>query len=305
MKAISIPQPYASLIASGIADVDNRTWTTDYRGPILIVAPSRRMPAFPEEDMLVEWAMSVNLAQTFGLIPEYEDMPRCAIIGWAELYDVKEYPDEGDDLSPWSNGLRYRLCFKNAHLFRSPIPVPRARPRIYDYDKLSPNTLPDAIIPQWPTIHQKDYHATIPCAETRLDEILQASATGLSVAFWLDQLSPHVDPLFRLLGQDQVLLPLKTLILRTPTREVPFTVENQYTAVRTYEEDDDYEEEEENDEKEEKENEYKEEKENEYKKEKEKAIPITLPSVTSDESTWPIIIYQIRQKPTATNIFKL
>ncbi len=38
MKALSIRQPYAWLIVNGIKDVENRTWRTGYRGPVLIHA---------------------------------------------------------------------------------------------------------------------------------------------------------------------------------------------------------------------------------------------------------------------------
>lgn len=38
MKALTISQPYASLIASGEKWVENRTWPTDYRGPLAIHA---------------------------------------------------------------------------------------------------------------------------------------------------------------------------------------------------------------------------------------------------------------------------
>jgi hypothetical protein len=37
-KAITIKQPYASLIVEGIKDIENRTWKTNYRGKILIHA---------------------------------------------------------------------------------------------------------------------------------------------------------------------------------------------------------------------------------------------------------------------------
>lgn len=38
MKALSIRQPYAWLIANGFKDVENRTWRTDFRGQVLIHA---------------------------------------------------------------------------------------------------------------------------------------------------------------------------------------------------------------------------------------------------------------------------
>ncbi|RZJ91586.1 MAG: ASCH domain-containing protein, partial [Chryseobacterium sp.] len=44
MKSLSIKQPWASLIASGIKDIENRTWATKYRGRIYIHASGK--PAF-------------------------------------------------------------------------------------------------------------------------------------------------------------------------------------------------------------------------------------------------------------------
>jgi hypothetical protein len=38
MKALSIEQPWANMIASGEKTIETRTWSTDYRGPILIVS---------------------------------------------------------------------------------------------------------------------------------------------------------------------------------------------------------------------------------------------------------------------------
>jgi ASCH domain len=42
MKAIVIRQPWAWLIVNGYKDIENRTWTTRYRGPLLIQASARR-----------------------------------------------------------------------------------------------------------------------------------------------------------------------------------------------------------------------------------------------------------------------
>ena len=38
MKAISIKQPWASMIISGRKTIELRTWDTNYRGPLLICA---------------------------------------------------------------------------------------------------------------------------------------------------------------------------------------------------------------------------------------------------------------------------
>lgn len=41
MRVLSILQPWAWLIANGHKDIENRSWTTPYRGPFLIHAGKR------------------------------------------------------------------------------------------------------------------------------------------------------------------------------------------------------------------------------------------------------------------------
>lgn len=45
MKAITIWQPWASLLACGAKQYETRSWATSYRGPIAIHAATRRMPS--------------------------------------------------------------------------------------------------------------------------------------------------------------------------------------------------------------------------------------------------------------------
>lgn len=44
MKALTIKQPWASLIVEGIKDIENRTWKTKYRGRIYIHASQKPVP---------------------------------------------------------------------------------------------------------------------------------------------------------------------------------------------------------------------------------------------------------------------
>lgn len=41
MKVLTIKQPWAELIVHGVKDVENRTWSTNYRGRILIHTSAR------------------------------------------------------------------------------------------------------------------------------------------------------------------------------------------------------------------------------------------------------------------------
>ena len=51
MKAISIKQPWASLIAHGIKDIENRSWRTNYRGRVLIHAGASKKEGWRLNDL--------------------------------------------------------------------------------------------------------------------------------------------------------------------------------------------------------------------------------------------------------------
>lgn len=54
MKALSIRQPWASLIASGEKTIEVRTWKTAYRGPLIVcVSQSPRIASLPTGVALV------------------------------------------------------------------------------------------------------------------------------------------------------------------------------------------------------------------------------------------------------------
>jgi hypothetical protein len=73
MKALTIKQPWADAIAHSTKRTENRTWTTRYRGPILIHAGVSydRHADLPDGTVVLDW-------------PDY----RGAIIATAELADV-------------------------------------------------------------------------------------------------------------------------------------------------------------------------------------------------------------------------
>jgi len=47
MKALTIRQPWAGLIAQGKKTVEVRSWATKYRGPLLITASAKGPPRLP------------------------------------------------------------------------------------------------------------------------------------------------------------------------------------------------------------------------------------------------------------------
>lgn len=85
MYALTIKQPWASPIMAGVKRVENRTWPTNYRGPLAIHAGLSIDPAGEE----------VLAAAGAALPQDCEDLPRGVILGVVDLIDVVRYPSVG------------------------------------------------------------------------------------------------------------------------------------------------------------------------------------------------------------------
>ena len=64
MKVIVIRQPWAWLIVNGFKDIENRSWVTHYRGPLLIQAAARKPSP---EDIAYARRRRVKLPDEFDL----------------------------------------------------------------------------------------------------------------------------------------------------------------------------------------------------------------------------------------------
>lgn len=108
MKALSIRQPWASLIVLGIKDIENRTWATRERGTILVHA-SKGMTRAEHEDA-IEFAVEVIRAdpRNAGKAEKttlrelgfaFDDLQRGGIIGQVDIVDCVRA-----SASPWYMG---------------------------------------------------------------------------------------------------------------------------------------------------------------------------------------------------------
>jgi hypothetical protein len=94
MKVISIRQPWAWLIVHGHKDIENRTWATTYRGPVLIHA-AKGMTRI-EYDMAEGFVKQVRPDIE---MPGMQALERGGIIGIAEITDCVTASE-----SPWFFG---------------------------------------------------------------------------------------------------------------------------------------------------------------------------------------------------------
>jgi hypothetical protein len=111
MNALSIQQPWADLIVLGMKDIENRTWKTNYRGPLLIHAPLqidkdgelwlRFNPCFQEE--------MNTLSDMIG-----HGCRRGFIIGSVDLVDCVKHHSSKWFGGPYGFVLANPIMFKNA-----------------------------------------------------------------------------------------------------------------------------------------------------------------------------------------------
>ena len=170
MKTLSVKQPHATLICAGVKRVENRTWTTDFRGRLLIHA-SGDFHAYPDFNFLPkawqakmavyadsgDWSEATDemlnysdlLERAYGFYgkdwQEQENpmdwlkqavkergffMPAQAIVGEATLSSI--VTDSTDDFAIPG---QYHWLMTDAVLYDKPIAQVMGRLRLWDFQK--------------------------------------------------------------------------------------------------------------------------------------------------------------------------
>lgn len=144
MKTLSFQQPWASLIAFGIKDLENRTWDTDFRGKFLIHASGKRVPMNFMYGLYNDEIAAILSHQHFANITDdLRTLPTSCILGYVEIEDVVK-PGELTK-SAWDNGKElYRWKLKNAYLFDEPITDIKGKLHFFDYPDIDEENLPPA-----------------------------------------------------------------------------------------------------------------------------------------------------------------
>lgn len=96
MKALSITQPWATLIAQGHKRIETRSWSTNYRGPLVIHA-GKSLPGWVVKLVRSEPEFAGALGDLFD--PRKQvlgDLPRGFIVATCQLVAVKFIPLGGD-----------------------------------------------------------------------------------------------------------------------------------------------------------------------------------------------------------------
>jgi len=95
MKALSIHQPWAWAILHAGKTVENRTWSTRYRGPLLVHASKTK--ASYDREAKFDWLKMYGIA-----LPKWEELAVGALVGVVELVDC--LPVSQVEQNPWVEG---------------------------------------------------------------------------------------------------------------------------------------------------------------------------------------------------------
>lgn len=214
MKAISIRQPWASLTAAGIRDIDISNRDTHYRGPVLLVASARRVGRDFGHDIPTDWYCRVRNAQALGLIPYDEELPVSCAVGLAHLTDCTATMQD----SPWS-AMGNNWVLRDAQLFTNPIFGVKGKQGLFEVTEVQEEHLPPSISLPMPWSSYADGTLSLSMTEAEIERqipdwplVLIICSDGLAQPALLE-------------GADgYTLRPIERIRLVSPQSEVTFAV---------------------------------------------------------------------------------
>ncbi|MCI0703585.1 MAG: ASCH domain-containing protein [Planctomycetia bacterium] len=119
MKAVSIHQPWAWAILHAGKNVENRTWRTHHRGPLLIHA-ARSRKSYDQQDAGM-WPSLYGVE-----LPPWEELTTGAILGVVDVVDCVEIGLDGDlgehSASVWALEGMYGWVLANPRAFTASVP---------------------------------------------------------------------------------------------------------------------------------------------------------------------------------------
>ena len=128
MKTLSVRQPWAYLICSGLKDVENRSRRTNYRGKILIHAPAK-FDGQGEECFNFKQAAYLMTESGYGGHFFEQKFAQSAIIGSVEIIDCVN-----DSNSIWAEPGQWHWILANPVLFEKPILNVNGKLGLWNYD---------------------------------------------------------------------------------------------------------------------------------------------------------------------------
>ena len=174
MKALSIQQPWGSLICCGLKDVENRKWALKSTPLRVLIHVGAKRQSLNEDNMPLVWMNPIENAQTMGILPSIAELPTSAIVGVATI----DRCDEEND-SIWAQtgyGAEYKWVMRDVKLFKQPILNVKGKLGIFDIPEVTEYNLPECVdIPQMIRVGK---HLTIPLCSDIFNQLQDGDANA-------------------------------------------------------------------------------------------------------------------------------
>lgn len=115
LRALSLHRPWAWLILHAGKDIENRTWDTGYRGPLILHSARGAN----------QWVLG-KIEIDFGADAARE-AARPGFIGIADLSSVHSARECGGQCSPWAEPSGMHWVMTSPRAFPAPLPGPGSR----------------------------------------------------------------------------------------------------------------------------------------------------------------------------------
>lgn len=232
MKVLSVQQPWATMICSGIKDVENRTWKPKENPGRILIHASKKFSMKMLGGMPLEWASTISNDILFGNLPQANEFPYGAIIGYVTLDRIET---ESDSLWASPEESQYKWVLKDAYMFDKPIEGVKGKLHLFDYP-IDENNLPAAHKVEIRMPKREGDELVVPLSKANWDEYATTNDNCDELYLTLD-IAPYVEDV---LCKPDVydLLPVQSIRLECEGKSLRYEVDgNSSTAYYDVDED--------------------------------------------------------------------
>ena len=166
MKAICMPQPWASLLCAGLQDVMSMAWKPKANpGKIAIVATQMQIPEDYHQALPECWSYRIDNYLLMGQIATLTSLPTGVIVGYV---DVTSFSDKEESVWSLPDCVNWKLA--NPRTLKQPIPCDAEEQFVFDTPVIDEKHLPETIDIQQPLL-TSDGILTLPLNQQKYDSL--------------------------------------------------------------------------------------------------------------------------------------
>ncbi|MBQ8007967.1 MAG: hypothetical protein IJ628_09290 [Bacteroidaceae bacterium] len=166
MRAICMPQPWASLICAGLQDVMSMAWKPkENPGRIAVVATRMQIPLEYHQALPECWSYRLDNFLLMGQMPRLADLPIASIVGYV---DVTGFSEKEESIWSLPDCINWKLA--NPCTLKNPIPCDAMEQFVFDTDLIDSDNLPETIAIPQPTLTD-DGVLTLPLHQQKFDSL--------------------------------------------------------------------------------------------------------------------------------------